>query len=471
MNETEMEDEDPMRPLHDEWFGDVDAPLIFRAVNLEKWPLLGQLFQRNKKIIRTELKHVDPYGYSAAHYASWWSSTPPELFEDIIKYSPSEICSRPNRKGRTPLHLAAWRGCDFSVLHIASQHPEAAAVADRNQKSPLTDACSRNRSDRVIEALLNADYNQVTIKNRQGLSPALLFFRLSNGFMSVSHRSHVEHTLYLEKVRLILAAERRVNLGVIDDLADEWKLLIAAIESPSCPFPFVKVLLNRHQATIPTFRDESGSTLLHLAVSAAPFAFKRFFQCDRCQQEPSCTAVGQEAFFNRDPGRSHWGVRCRNSDCIVRENNPSIHYVKVPVVMKEQAVVKYLLQQFPDLASIRDGSGRLPMEAALTSGRTWHSGIRELVQANPNSLSQVDSLLGLYPYQLAAQAGGIGAEEKEGPPPRKRLRRSCKKTRATTGSTTTTKAAGEEETSLHQVDTIFNLLRQCPSLVKFAENA
>lgn len=331
MNETAAED-DPMRPLHDEWFGDSDAPLIFRAVNLEKWPLLRQLFQRNKKMIRKELKHVDPYGYSAAHYASWWPSTPPDLFESIIKYSPSDICSRPNRKGRTPLHLAAWRGCDESVVHIARQHPKAATVADRNKKSPLTDACTRNRSNCVIEALLNADHNQVTIKNKQGLCPALLFFRLSNGFMSVSHRSQTENTLYLDKVRLILAAERRVDLGVVDDLSDDWKFLVAAIESPSCPFSFVKVLLDNHdQSTISKYRDESGSTLLHLSAHAAPFAFKRFFQCDRCQQEPSCTTVGQQAFFNRDPDRSHWGVRCRNSDCVLRENNPSIHYVKVPV--------------------------------------------------------------------------------------------------------------------------------------------
>ena len=331
-----------MRPLHDEWFGEAEAPLIFRSVNLEKWPLLRQLLERNKKIIRKELKHVDPYGYSAAHYASWWPSTPPDLFEDIIKYSPSDICARPNRKGRTPLHLAAWRGCDESVVHIARQHPKAAAIADRNQKSPLTDACSRNRSHRVLEALLTADHTQVTIPNKQGMSPAMLFFRLSNGIMSSSASHQMENAeLYLDNVRLILAAERRVHQGVIDDLADDWKLLIAAIESPSCPFSFVKVILERHLqqsnntardgSRILSYRDESGNTLLHLAVRTSPFGFKRFFQCDKCHQEPSCVQDGLEAFFNRDPDRGHWGVRCPSSRCVSRESNPSIHYVKVPV--------------------------------------------------------------------------------------------------------------------------------------------
>lgn len=341
---TTNEEDDPMRPLHDEWFGEAEAPLIFRAVNLEKWTLLRQLLERNSSIIQEELTHVDPYGYSAAHYASWWPSTPPELFETIIKHSPSDICSRPNRKGRTPLHLSAWRGSDESVVHIAKQHPKAAAIADRNQKSPLTDACARNRSSRVLEALLEADHTQVTIPNKQGLSPATLFFRLSHGTMS----SLAATEQYLDKVRLILAAERRVNQGVIENLEDDWKLLIAAMESPSCPFSFVKVMLERHLAIIPNYRDESSNTLLHLAVRAAPFCFKRFFQCDKCHQEPSCTVTGQEAFFNRDPDRGHWGVRCRNSNCVLRENNPSIHYVKVPVgKFQSLKTVQYIIRPLP----------------------------------------------------------------------------------------------------------------------------
>lgn len=141
--------------------------------------------------------------------------------------------------------------------------------------------------------------------------------------------------------------------------------------------------------------------------------------------------------------------------------------------MKEQAVVKYLLRKFPDLAFEADSLGRLPIEVALTSGRTWYSGIRELVEANPNSLSQVDSFLGLYPYQLAARPGCTNPDafgDDEDGSPRKKRRHCCNKSEVTSGATTLTEFAEENETMLHQVDTIFNLLRQCPCLVKFAEN-
>lgn len=133
-------------------------------------------------------------------------------------------------------------------------------------------------------------------------------------------------------------------------------------------------------------------------------------------------------------------------------------------------MVKYLLQKFPELASIPNAAGRLPIEVALTSGRTWHSGIRELVQAHPNSLSQVDSILGLYPYQLVAQVGVTNSLDQDGnEPPRKKQWRQCQKVNNTKSAGPENSNAGEEE-SLHQLDTIFHLLRQCPSLVKFAGN-
>lgn len=140
------------------------------------------------------------------------------------------------------------------------------------------------------------------------------------------------------------------------------------------------------------------------------------------------------------------------------------------LVVKEQAVVKYLLQKFPELAFMPNASGRLPIEVALTAGRTWHSGIRELVQANPNSLSQVDQILGLYPFQLAAQVVGDASGDESREPLRKKRFRKCKTVQATTDTTVPSKSnpAGEEG-SLHKLDTIFNLLRQCPSLVKFAQ--
>eukprot|EP00980_Cylindrotheca_fusiformis_P002705 scaffold627_cov125-Cylindrotheca_fusiformis.AAC.22 len=459
---------DNFRPLYDDWFGEDDAPLLFRAINLGSWDLCRQLLSRSHQIVCNELTHVDPYGYSALHYASWWPSSPPDIFEKIVDCSPRKFPSLPNRKGRTPLHLAAWRGSDESVIQLALKRPEAASVTDRNQKSPLADACSRNRSKRVIEALLKADYSQVAEKTAQDLWPALIFFRISHGFVSAPHRTRFsqqsEQRCYKDKVRLILAADRRTAGGIglccLSDLKDDWQLLIASIESISCPFSFVKVMLDRLHAEIPTYQEEDGNTLLHLAVQSHGFSYKRFFKCDRCNRQPALHQSGEKAYFNRDPQKSHRGVRCCHPDCSFQGQNLSFHYVQVPLVIKERAVVQYILRQHPNLASIANSSGKLPIELALTSRRTWQTGIQELVMANPHCLSRVDNAMGLYPFQLAALPEFPRTKHVDSStcaPPEKKQKR-CH-LGGSGGSTV------DQDQDHEQVDTIYQLLRHSPSLV------
>ena len=345
--------QDEFRPLYDEWFGEESAPLLFRAINLESWDLCRQLLNRNKSVVRNELKHVDMYGYSAVHYSSWFPSSPPEIFESILEYSPANFASRPNRKGRTPLHLASWRGRDEAVEQICRRNPEAVKVIDRCKKSPLTDACSRNRSKRVLEALLGADPSQIIMKNNNEMNPALIFFRISHGFISAPHRTRFsqesEQLNFCNKVRVILAAESKfenersfageVKMASTGDLNNDWQLLLAAIASPSCPFPFVKVLLDRFDSKISSFRDEQGNTILHRAVQAKPFSFHSFFKCDRCKIMPT---PGHNMYFNRDPEKSHWGVRCMNPNCFRRDHNRSFHYVQVTVGKSSPAYIVFM---------------------------------------------------------------------------------------------------------------------------------
>jgi hypothetical protein len=344
---TEKDDTpEHLRPLYDDWFGEAAAPLLFRAINLESWDLCRRLLEeRDRSVACNELEHIDLYGYSAVHYACWWSSTPIDMLTHILDCSPPDYPSKRNRKGRTPLHLAAWRGRDEVVELLASQCPEAASVVDRNQKSPLLDACSRNRSKRVLDALLQADPTQIVQKNNQDRTPALTFFRISHGFVSAPHRTQFssaeEQAAYASKVQGILAAERKMqhkssfnNTGISDD----WNFLQAAMESPSCPFTYVKWLLDKVETRIGGFRDETGNTLLHLAAQADPFESEEFYKCDRCSnnnhsQDPNGRGAQEKMYFNRDPDKAHWGVRCYNPNCYRRGHNRSvmIHYVQVPV--------------------------------------------------------------------------------------------------------------------------------------------
>jgi len=338
------------------------------------------------------------------------------------------------------------------------------------------------------------------------MNPALIFFCISNGFISAPPRTRFsqesEHLNFINKVRVILAAEskfenersfagemrmERMEKASNGNLNDDWELLLATIASPSCPFPIVKVLLDRFDSKISTFRDEHGNTMLHTALQAKPFSFHSFFKCDRCKNTP---IPGHNIYFNRDPEKSHWGVRCTNPNCFRRDHNRSFHYVQVKVgkyspmlvsnvkyimnrfnlplcilfrfsEIKERAVTEYILQKHPILASISNHSGLRPLEIALMKGRTIFSGIREIIVANPKSISQVDDTSGLYPFQLAAIAGGIEAEATSSShfPPGKRRKLTDKENDSAL-------VTYQNEHDLEQLSTIFELLLKCPSLIK-----
>ena len=94
-------------------------------------------------------------------------------------------------------------------------------------------------------------------------------------------------------------------------------------------------------------------------------------------------------------------------------------------------------------------------------GRTIFSGIREIVIANPKSISQVDDITGLYPFQLAAIPGEIKADTTSSShfPPGKRRKLADKEKDSAL-------VTYQKEHDLEQLSTIFELLLKCPSLIK-----
>ena len=390
-----------LRPLHEDWFGETSAPFIFRAVNLENWDICRRMLQAmlltssggdtstpassnssgngttTSGDLRMDLRYVDMYGYSALHYACWWRSTPFDLIEQLVEYSPVEYPAIPNRKGRTPLHLASWRGQDEVCILLARRCPQAASVADKNLKSPLGDACSRNRSKSVLEALLEADRTQITKPNNQRRTPAHTFFRISHGYVTnqllrrhntispelsetEQQEEEGQRKMYIEKVKLVLEMERSQLQKSTLDLERDIELLQAAIESPSCSYPFVQYLFEKLSSEeIDIYRDpHTGETLLHKSLKSYPlFESEIFYKCDRCShydeiaaarhqnhdQSPSLpsmilrnttttdekTGSHRIMYVNRDPNKAHWGVRCQT--CKPTRQQLRVHYIPIPI--------------------------------------------------------------------------------------------------------------------------------------------
>lgn len=73
--------------------------------------------------------------------------------------------------------------------------------------------------------------------------------------------------------------------------------------------------------------------------------------------------------------------------------------------LNEPSVIDMLLGAAPTLAKIKDPSGRLPLHAAIASGKGYQQGVQGLIEAYPEAMEIPDPKTNLYPFMLAATAG------------------------------------------------------------------
>jgi DNA-directed RNA polymerase subunit RPC12/RpoP len=125
-------------------------------------------------------------------------------------------------------------------------------------------------------------------------------------------------------VRLILSTERKVHGKTKLNLDNDLEVFRAAIESSSCSFAYTKYLLDQvDEKDMGDYRDENGNTFFHIVLHADCFEFDTFYKCDRCSGHLD------KMYFNRDPDRAHWGVRC--TKCSEQRQTVMIYCVQVPV--------------------------------------------------------------------------------------------------------------------------------------------
>eukprot|EP00980_Cylindrotheca_fusiformis_P030220 scaffold24542_cov166-Cylindrotheca_fusiformis.AAC.4 len=101
--------------------------------------------------------------------------------------------------------------------------------------------------------------------------------------------------------------------------------------------------------------------------------------------------------------------------------------------------IQYILKEDPGQAKVehRESGNRLPLHVALESGICWNDGIESLIAVHPSALSKRDPISGLYPFALAA-AQDLRATLDDG---------------------------SSDASDNHLLTTVYNLLREEPSLV------
>ncbi len=57
----------------------------------------------------------------------------------------------------------------------------------------------------------------------------------------------------------------------------------------------------------------------------------------------------------------------------------------------------------PSAANVKDSEGNLPLHLSLKSGKTWSTGINELVKAAPFAIGAMDEESSMFPFMLAAE--------------------------------------------------------------------
>jgi len=103
-------------------------------------------------------------------------------------------------------------------------------------------------------------------------------------------------------------------------------------------------------------------------------------------------------------------------------------------------ILDELLAHFPEAASVPNQEGRLPLQLAITTGHLYDKTVKSILYAFPQALGSVDKKTQLFPFMMAAAAAA--AEDVNEP-----------------------QSKIETQESLEQLNTIYSLLKDDPSLI------
>jgi hypothetical protein len=340
--------------------------------------------------------YIDRYKRNPLHWACIKGASLSFLNALIENYPEATVMK--DYLGRTPLHLACEHACDqivFSLLRVTD--PVVTKYREsHNLRSLLAEAIVNNRSPLIIDAILQADTNQIAMKDSQGNGPVVLFFRMNLGTILGKHRgvpltsesSNLDDLVDI--AAMLLQAEVKLEMGI--ETEAHKSLLANAIQCPTCPFEFVAYLMSE-------FPDQIGHvTTGDLPIHAACRAHDQelgLYKCDSCKE----AKMRHVAYFFSHSNRTLRHVLC--NDCI--DENEKTGYTRLSPMQKIQETMKAILIANEKYASALTTTGETPLALSLKSGHTWSLGaMEELIKACPSLLSQRDITTNLYPFQLSA---------------------------------------------------------------------
>lgn len=352
-------------------------------------------------------------------------------------------------EGRTPLHVACDQDAPPAVIRaLLTAHPEAATMVGTSDMSPLHITCSSQRASvhvvkvlldagpreqvtsmrdvdgdtplhaacrcgaptEVLKVLLEANASIVDVRDYEGLTPLLrLWVRY---FVTLGVRIIGEVRGPEDLVGELAEAWEKTNLLLQTaycgktrqpNIPSSWAInknlrsvgtrphrfsLVHAVAGVDCPRPIVKIAAKLHPEQL-LEPDDMGRVPLTIACMTPIFRVHDLSDDGYCIEDQ---IHGDEIYNDIELGDHDEG----------RDHQENAHTPASNSVVHEPSVVDILLGVCPKAAKIRDGKGRLPLNVALESGKTWPNGVRGIVKAHPEAAILVDPATNLYPFVTAA---------------------------------------------------------------------
>jgi len=368
---------------------------IYKKVSRRQCPLIDYTWERQwQNVVARCHSHPseaacvsDHSGRTALHLASFNHGCPNYVAHALIHANPHALAKQ-DSYGQTPLHYATqFRGGtnELVVLYCQKLIEFASRMDVINAcpaitASPLYLACLRNAPITVLNAL---------VCTRQYIG-ACWIAPITGGEPYWDHENdvHVEEHGTKTPLSVLIDSYKDIDMGIDSEMRQQMKDATLSInedkqlcqdlppaEGMMAMWLKCLVLLREHLHTYA--RNNDGASLLHL-VASLKVPVPVLVEC--------CALVFPEKALQRD-----------------HEGYVPLHYALLNPPCYSVYILNILLRNQPEAAALAMPNGRSPLVVALQQQRVWwHSGLQELVMADPDALERRDSESGLYPFQMAA---------------------------------------------------------------------
>jgi ankyrin repeat protein len=343
-------------------------------------------------------------GQNALH-AACVRYPPTHIVQAMLQTKP-EAALQQNFSGETPLHLASYSASEEVQDMLVRAAPAAVAAADQYGDCPLHFAARSGATYPLMERMLQAGPECVSMQNKRGVTPFWLLPRsyleaetLEEIFEEDAEDYHDDWMLLALFLRYSYshAGHSVPRHGESGGRSYEW-MVHAAAATPSCPRETLKFLCHLFPEQALRY-NEKGYTPLLLAAQAPE------------SDEPERWDENEDGFREHveaaDVTLADDTAEGLPTEATAVENVDT-EYLKqaleegVTAEANKDSVVSMLLEWKPLSVIHVDSDGRLPLTHALLAGKSWKV-VRQLIQACPRALVSRDSASGgLYMFQLAA---------------------------------------------------------------------